>query len=58
MKPLLKALLFSLICSGCSYQVFPSDVLNGVDHNFDFARWRMVPKPNPTDKSSTGWPHP
>jgi len=43
MKFLLKALWFSLICSGCSYQVFPSDVLNGVDHDFDFARWRMIP---------------
>ncbi len=42
MKSLLQALLFSLVCGGCSYQVFPSEALEGVEHNFDFARWRMV----------------
>ena len=35
-------LLSSFIYYGCSYQVFPSDILTGVDHNFDFARWRMA----------------
>ena len=43
MKRLLQTLLFSLICGGCSHQVFPSEVLEGVEHNFDFAHWRMVP---------------
>ena len=43
MKSLLPALLFSLICGGCSHQVFPSEALKGVDHNFDSARWRTVP---------------
>jgi starvation-inducible outer membrane lipoprotein len=43
MKFLVKAVLLSLMCSGCSYQVFPSEVLIGVDHKFDFARWRMIP---------------
>ena len=43
MKSLLPALLFSLISGGCSYQVFPSEVLKGVEPNFDFAHWRMVP---------------
>ena len=43
MKSILQALLFSLVCGGCSYHVFPSNVLNGVEQNFDFARWRMVP---------------
>ena len=28
----------------CSHpQLFPSDVMQGVDPNFDFSRWRMVP---------------
>ena len=43
MKSLFQALLLGLICGGCSYQVFPSEALQGVEHNFDFARWRMVP---------------
>jgi starvation-inducible outer membrane lipoprotein len=44
MKFLLLPFVFSsLMLSGCSYEVFPSNVLNGVDRNFDFARWRMVP---------------
>jgi starvation-inducible outer membrane lipoprotein len=54
MKFLLKALLLSLMCSGCSYQVFPSDVLNGVDHNFDFARWRMAPNQIQPTKAQLG----
>jgi starvation-inducible outer membrane lipoprotein len=40
---LLLALLLSLTGSGCSHDVFPSDLLHGVDHNFDFTRWRMSP---------------
>lgn len=43
MKSLLLAVLFSLIFGGCSYQVFPSEALEGVEHNFDFTHWRMVP---------------
>lgn len=44
MKSWLKALLLGcLVCSGCTYDVFPPAVLNGVDHNFDFARWRTIP---------------
>ena len=43
MKSLLLAVLFSLIFGGCSHQVFPSEALEGVEHNFDFAHWRMVP---------------
>jgi starvation-inducible outer membrane lipoprotein len=54
MKSLIKVLLLSLISSGCSYQVFPSDVLNGVDHNFDFARWRMVPNQIQSTKVELG----
>ena len=43
MKSLFQALLLGLICGGCSYHVFPSEALEGVEHNFDFANWRMVP---------------
>jgi starvation-inducible outer membrane lipoprotein len=44
MKFLFTALFLNLLCSGCSYQVFPSHVLDGVDRKFDFANWRMVPQ--------------
>ena len=27
---------------GCLHHVFPPPLLKGVDHEFDFARWRMV----------------
>jgi starvation-inducible outer membrane lipoprotein len=27
----------------CSTQLFPSEVMEGVDPDFDFTRWRMVP---------------
>jgi len=37
-------LLASLGLSACMpYRVFPPEVLEGVDPNFDFARWRMMP---------------
>ena len=43
MKSIFQAVLFSLVCGGCSYQVFPSEALEGVEHNFDFGHWRTVP---------------
>jgi starvation-inducible outer membrane lipoprotein len=44
MKCWLKAIvLTSLFCGGCAYDVFPPAVVNGIDPNFDFARWRMFP---------------
>jgi starvation-inducible outer membrane lipoprotein len=37
-------LLIGAALSACaSNTVFPSEVLEGVDPNFDFARWRMIP---------------
>ena len=32
-----------LIVGACSPKLFPADVMEGVDPNFDFSRWRMVP---------------
>lgn len=32
-----------VVLVGCAHQVFPPPLLKGVDHEFDFARWRMVP---------------
>ena len=33
-----------LVVGACSSQkLFPSEVMEGVDPNFDFSRWRMVP---------------
>ena len=36
-----------LVCLGlgaCSHsQLFPSEIMEGVDPNFDFSRWRMMP---------------
>ena len=36
--------MIALGVGACSHpQVFPSDAMEGVDPNFDFSRWRMVP---------------
>jgi starvation-inducible outer membrane lipoprotein len=47
MKPMMSGLIFwtALIVSGCgSEKVFPPEAVEGVDPNFDFARWRMMPQ--------------
>ena len=31
------------IAACSSYQLFPAEVMDGVDPNFDFSQWRMVP---------------
>ena len=37
-------LLVCLGLSACSHsQLFPSEIMEGVDPNFDFSRWRMMP---------------
>ena len=45
MKRWLEALLWtSIAVGGCAHQVFPPDVVDGVDHSFDFVRWRSAPR--------------
>lgn len=45
MKRWLEALLWtSIAVGGCAPQVFPPDVVHGVDHSFDFVRWRSAPR--------------
>jgi starvation-inducible outer membrane lipoprotein len=42
--PMIAVLLACIGFSACApYQVFPPEVTNGVDPNFDFSRWRMLP---------------
>ena len=36
-------LLASTLGSCASNQMFPSEVMEGVDQNFDFTAWRMAP---------------
>lgn len=52
----LGALLFAgLTISACATNaVFPPDVLNGVDPDFDFARWRMLPNQAEAKKIQLG----
>ncbi|HSA60824.1 MAG TPA: Slp family lipoprotein [Nitrospiraceae bacterium] len=48
-------LLCSLFLSACvPYQPFPSEVLEGVDENFDFMEWRMVPNAKTDHKVQLG----
>ena len=43
-KPSAIAVLASLLLDACApYQVFSPQIMEGVDPDFDFARWRMVP---------------
>jgi starvation-inducible outer membrane lipoprotein len=35
--------IFLGIAACSSYQLFPAEVMDGVDPNFDFSQWRMVP---------------
>ena len=57
MKPVFLALLF-LWCttlSACaSYKVFPPEALDGIEANFDFARWREMPDQAKTTKVQLG----
>ena len=57
MKSALVALLF-LWCaalSACaSYNVFPQEVVAGIEPNFDFARWRAMPDQAKTTKVQLG----
>lgn len=44
MKPETVILLCGLLLSACApTQVFPPEAMEGVDKNFDFSAWRMVP---------------
>jgi starvation-inducible outer membrane lipoprotein len=46
MKQVFTLVLLSIVLglSACSHpNLFPSEVMQGVDPNFDFSRWRMVP---------------
>ena len=46
MKQVLTLVIFAIVLglSACSHpNLFPSEVMEGVDPNFDFSRWRMVP---------------
>lgn len=44
MKPETAILLCSLLLGACApTQVFPPEAMEGVDKNFDFSAWRMVP---------------
>ncbi len=57
MKTLIKSviLLTSTILVACGTQgVFPPDTLKGVDPNFDFAHWRMVPNQAEAKKIQLG----
>ena len=41
---LMAAMLVYVGLSACSHsQIFPQEVMEGVDPNFDFSRWRMLP---------------
>ena len=55
MKRVVHALLLSsLLPAACMSHVFPPAVLKGVDHDFDFSRWRMVPSQLPPTKIQLG----
>lgn len=44
MKPEAAIFLCSLLFSACApTQIFPPEAMEGVDKNFDFSAWRMVP---------------
>lgn len=43
MSKSLLLVILSALTACASHAVFPSEVLEGVDPNFDFARWRMLP---------------
>lgn len=57
MKPITAGILL-LTCLGfsacASNKVFPPEVLEGVDPNFDFARWRMLPNQAESKKIQLG----
>lgn len=44
----------SLVSSGCVYDVFSANQLNGVERNFDFARWHTTPSQIPPTKIELG----
>ncbi|MBI3357475.1 MAG: Slp family lipoprotein [Nitrospirae bacterium] len=58
MKYIFEAVLFFLagiaISACASYKVFPPKVLDGVDPNFDFTRWRMMPNQAEAKKIQLG----
>ena len=57
MKPLFRVslALLCMVCSACTTQgVFPPKVADGVDANFDFARWRMMPNESVGKKVQLG----
>jgi starvation-inducible outer membrane lipoprotein len=43
-----------LAVAGCAHEVFPREVLKGVDPAFDFARWRTAPSQTQTVKIQLG----
>jgi outer membrane lipoprotein len=49
------AILASLVLSACTpYQVFPPEVVEGVDRNFDFSVWRLTPNAKTDRKIELG----
>ena len=49
------AILASFVLSACTpYQVFPSEVMEGVDRNFDFSVWRLTPNAKTDRKIELG----
>jgi starvation-inducible outer membrane lipoprotein len=45
----------SLVLSACApYRVFPPEVIEGVDHNFDFSSWRLTPNAKTNRKIQLG----
>jgi starvation-inducible outer membrane lipoprotein len=48
-------LLSGAVLSACApYRVFPPEVMEGVDPDFDFARWRMLPNQAAAKKIQLG----
>jgi starvation-inducible outer membrane lipoprotein len=57
MKPIMRSILLvaCIVLSACvSNKVFPPDVMDGVDPDFDFARWRMMPNQAESKKIQLG----
>lgn len=57
MKVLLQSITFlvGLVLSSCTpYQVFPPEVMEGVDRNFDFSAWRLTPNAKTDRKIELG----
>ena len=49
------AMFGSLILSGCTpYRVFPPEVIEGADQNFDFTAWRLTPNAKTDRKIQLG----